>query len=219
MERILHQVWVGPYPMPAREQNFVHAFATRGDFQHRLWTNDTIPAMPAAVQERFDWRMQQKDYAFAADIARIYVVWLFGGIYLDVDTEMKLGFDGLEVDAMKGIFRHHQDGDPTFSNDFLGMSKGHPLGEYLLRTMVTPAYDFGPHWLGYAVKSYLGLSKDAPHADVRKALYAVGMMYIPSGLDEAQGTGITPWNFRFQNHSLYSWSAENRKRFEAGEAK
>lgn len=218
MEKALHQVWVGPYRVPAREQGFIEQMKrTHPGFTHTLWTDRAVPALPDFLQERYDWRMSLADYAFAADILRVFVIWSVGGIYLDVDTETLEGLAAVEVGAIKGVFRHHGDNDLTFSNDFMGLERNHPLGEYLLSTMKSPAYDFGPHWLGKTVRAYVGLPVFAGHAAVRQALEQRGILYLPSGETEAEGTGLRPWNRMFRNRSLFSWSDENRAKFKRGD--
>lgn len=218
MERIIHQIWVGPYPMPSRERGYVDGMRSmHPDFSHRLWTDENLPAMPPFLQERYSWRMSLKDYAFAADIARVYLTWLLGGIYLDVDTEVGRGFDGMDVSRWDGMFRHHEETDHTFSNDFIGLSKGHPLGWFMLQSMAAPAYDFGPHWLAYTVRSWLGLEKEADQQRTRAALVSKRMLYMPSRIEDAERLGSDAWNGRFNNRALFSWSDENRKRFANGE--
>lgn len=217
MQRIIHQVWVGPYRMPTRESGFVRRMRElHPTHEHRLWTSPNLPAMPPFLQERFDWRISQRDYAFAADIVRVYVVWLFGGVYFDVDTEPIRSVEPLcaGVDA---LFRHHAEGDTTFSNDFIGLRKGHPLGWYLLESMKAPAYDFGPHWLGATVKRYCTLPMNATHQAVKAALAHRNMRYVPSARDHTPDPHEPIWYDHFRNHALFSWSDENRARFARGE--
>lgn len=223
MERIIHQVWVGPYPMPARECSYVEKMKTKHPtFIHYLWTDANLPAFPPFLKERFDWRMSRKDYAFAANTVRAYVIWLFGGIYLDVDTDIGTGFDGIPVDASDGMFRHHGPDDFTFSSDFLGLAKGHPLGWYLCENQRAPAYAFHPHWFGEMVRKYVGLEKNASHELLREKLAALNILYMPSTREHALSTGVPeadPWEGHFWNKALFSWSKDNRARFERGEVR
>lgn len=173
--------------------------------------------MPDFLEERFLLRMKNKDYAFAADILRVFVIYTFGGIYFDIDTDTERGFKGISIEKFDGCFRHHENSDPTMSNDFVGMSANHPLGKYLISTMRAPAYDFGPHWLGYNVKDYLKVDRNAPHAETRKALESINMLYMPSNKDETDGLPLDVWEGHFHNRALYSWSKEGRELFERGE--
>jgi hypothetical protein len=202
--------------MPKRETAFVERMRTvNASWEHTLWTSDNLPSMPDHIGERFHWRMQQHDFAFAVDILRVYVVWAFGGVYLDVDTETKEGFEGMHIEDHDGVFRHHQEVDKSFSNDFLGFTKGHAVGSHLLELIQAPHYDYGPHWLGFNVKRYLGLSVEAPHADVRSKLAEQNMLYVPSAQEDGPDQP-TYWYKHFGNASLYSWSKEARERFASG---
>lgn len=219
MQKIIHQIWVGPYRMPKREAAWVEGMRNlHPDYEHHLWTDKNLPAIDVPhIKERVEWRMAQTDYALASDILRIYLVWKMGGIYMDVDTEPRQGLTGLDVGRLNGIFRHHYDQDLTLSNDFGGMEAGHPIGEFMLSTMVAPAYDFGPHWYGYTLRRYLGLPPDASHAMVRPALEALGMLYMPSGATDGGAVADDYWYRRFGNGALFSWSTENRAKFATGD--
>lgn len=220
MQKIIHQVWVGPYQMPARERGYVELMKTRHpDFTHYLWTDNNLPALPPFLHERFMWRMNRKDYAFAANTLRVYVIWLFGGIYLDVDTDIGTGFTGMPVESVDGFFRHHGNNDLTFSSDFLGLSKGHPLGWFMLENQRAPAYAFHPHWFGEITRKYFGLDKTAPHNVIREKLDSINIMYMPSSKKQATETGAPDrdhWDGHFWNRALFSWSKENREKFEKG---
>jgi mannosyltransferase OCH1-like enzyme len=82
--------------------------------------------------ERFDidssvWVKQafeQKKYAFAADYIRLYAVYNYGGIYLDMDVEIVKPFDDLlDADIMLAI--EHEEFEGIEAGCF-GAEKGHP---------------------------------------------------------------------------------------------
>ena len=222
MQRIIHQVWVGPYPMPKREQGYVQRMReAHPEFWHRLWTDENLhrmpELMPAAVLERFNWRMSIRDYAFAADILRIWLVYSMGGVYVDVDTDVREGFAGIPIRERSLVFRHHEERDTTLSNDFLGMEAHHPLGARLLGHIQAPAYVFGPHWLGASVREFYGLPPEAPHAELRACLEGAGGLYMTSDERDEERLGRRSWTRHFHNAALFSWSDDNRRRFAAGE--
>ncbi len=209
IDRLLHQIWVGPYRMPVREQAFVDRMRrTNPGWQHVLWNNNNLPPLTGHAKQQFDWRMSLGDYAFAADILRIALLHDFGGVYVDVDTEPKATLSGF-LPQCAAMFRHHGPDDLTLSNDFIAFRRGHPLAKFLLSTMAQPAYCFDPSWLGREVRAWMGMPITANHADTKSALQVHNIAYIPS----------TVWARSFTNHALYSWSPENRERFAKGDYK
>jgi hypothetical protein len=161
--------------------------------------------------------MSQREYAFAADVLRVAAVYAIGGIYLDVDTEPLREITDLHLDSFAAVFRHHRDHDLTLSSDFIGMTAGHPLGACLLESMRAPAYDFGPHWLGYTVRSFFELARDAGHAQLRAAFNTECMRYMPSDEGDAERLQDVSWTKYFANHALFSWHPDNVKKFASGD--
>jgi hypothetical protein len=216
--RTIHQVWVGPYRIPERERSFVDGVRRLNpDWDHVLWTDANLPSLDGDALHQFRWRMSLRDYAFAADILRVWVVHALGGLYLDADTECVRPIDTL-ITSFDAVFRHHGPDDLTLSNDFMGMTAGHPLGSYLLTTMAPPAYCFDPSWLGKHVRAWVGLPENAPHDPTLRAVTPLGIGYLPSA--PCQRCPTSPrltWSDMFVNHSLFSWSEENRKKFESGD--
>lgn len=208
MQRTIHQIWVGPYRMPTRERRLVEGMqSTNPTWKHVLWTDSNLPTMPDHIRERFDHRMAEQEYAFAADVLRPFVVHEFGGMYFDVDTECLHPIDTLHFHEWSGVFVHHGPADPTMPNGYFGLSAGHPLGAHLCDLLKTPAYEFGPHWLGYSVREFLGLDKEASHEATAWAMRGHNMLHISSQLLYKA----------FRDYALFSWSKENKERFKSGD--
>lgn len=208
MQRTIHQIWVGPYRMPTRERRLVEGMqSTNPTWKHVLWTDSNLPTMPDHIRERFDHRMAEQEYAFAADVLRPFVVHEFGGMYFDVDTECLRTMDDLGFSDRSGVFIHHGVTDPTMPNGYFGLAASHPLGAHLCGLLRAPAYEFGPHWLGYSVRGFLGLGKSASHDATASALSAQNMLHMPS---------LQFYQF-FRDYALFSWSKENKERFKSGD--
>ena len=87
MEKIIHQIWVGEYEMPNKEKYFLERCKKiNPDFIHILWTNENLPILPEKVQAHCDYFTAKKDYAFVADVLRVYLIHEYGGLYIDLDT-------------------------------------------------------------------------------------------------------------------------------------
>lgn len=217
IERLIHQIWLGPHHMPKREVGFVRQMkAMHPGFDHLMWSDGNLPPMSENVRECYDWRMARKDYAFAADILRCVVVHLHGGIYFDVDVEPRLGLAGMDLDTISGWFHHQFAGDYALSNDCFALAKGFPLGGLLLSKFRHPEYDFGPHWMGDCLRTYCGLSRDHDHATVRARARSLGILYMPSAVCQPGGKENEVWETRFYHHALYSWHPDNAKKIAEG---
>ena len=89
--KIIHYCWLSGDPIPANYQRCMDTWKKQlPDYELVLW--DT---------QRFDinstpWTKQALDvklYACAADYIRLYAVYHFGGIYIDMDIEVLKPFD------------------------------------------------------------------------------------------------------------------------------
>ena len=99
--KIIHYCWLSGEPIPWQlqicmaswkkylpEYEFVMWDTQRFDINSLLWTKQAFEA---------------KKYAFAADYIRLYAVYTYGGIYLDMDVEVRQPFDFLlDEDCMLG---------------------------------------------------------------------------------------------------------------------
>ena len=99
--KIIHYCWLSGEPIPWQlqicmaswkkylpEYEFMMWDTQRFDINSLLWTKQAFEA---------------KKYAFAADYIRLYAVYTYGGIYLDMDVEVRHPFDFLlDEDCMLG---------------------------------------------------------------------------------------------------------------------
>lgn len=209
MEKIIHQIWVGPYEMPDREKEFVRIVREKHPgFAHELWTNSNLPELPEKVKTLFDSFERQKDYAHQADVLRIFLVAKYGGLYLDVDFKCNEGFENTDFFDYSELFCYHGGTDYTMPNGFFGGTKDSPMMKHLLENVDAGKGGwYGPSWLGDTVKSYFGLNRETPHSELIPHLDRSKIKYLLfHELEEKY----------FRHHALYSWSPENKKNFEEG---
>ncbi len=209
MEKIIHQIWVGPYEMPTREQNFIKELKKKNpNWEHVLWKNNNLPTLPENIQVLFDQFEKQKDYAHQADILRIYLVKEYGGLYMDVDFKCSNGFDGSNFEKYDGLFCYHGGNDYTMPNGIFGSSKNSDIINYLTDLVnIKNGGWYGPSWLGDSVKKFLNLSRETSHNVVEKELKKRNYLYFL--FPELERNYI-------RHHALYSWSPENKRNFESG---
>lgn len=88
MTPIIHQIWIGPEKMPIRERYFIRDVKLKNpSWNYILWTDSNLPVMPHNIKKVYDFFGEAKQYAYQADVLRIFLIKEYGGIYLDVDFE------------------------------------------------------------------------------------------------------------------------------------
>jgi|LauGreSBDMM110SN_4_FD.fasta_scaffold47131_3 mannosyltransferase OCH1-like enzyme len=209
MEKIIHQIWVGPYEMPNREKDFVERMKLMNpDWDHILWTDENLPELPDAIKRRCNMFFSQKDYVHAADVLRVFLVNKFGGIYLDVDFNPVSPLSQSGITEHEAVFFCHGGEDYTMPNQCFGSSKNSEISEYLLSQISSDFGGwYGPSWLGETVKKYIKVPYETDHGTVGEKLKEKNIGYMSySELEE-----------KYCKHkSLYSWSPENKRNFEEG---
>lgn len=89
----IHYVWVGTAPIPERDQQFIkHWQELNPGFTIKRWTEKDIdtkkyPLVAKAINE--------KRWALASDIIRMYAIYTEGGFYFDTDVELLKPLDDL----------------------------------------------------------------------------------------------------------------------------
>ena len=89
--KIIHCCWLSSNPIPETLQAYMASWKKfLPDYELILWNFERFPKSQSKwVSDAFD----KKKYAFAADYIRIYALYNYGGIYLDMDVEVLKSFD------------------------------------------------------------------------------------------------------------------------------
>lgn len=89
--KIIHYCWLSNDPVPENLQKYINNWKeVLPEYKFMLWNFDKFP------KDRSMWvadAFECKKYAFAADYIRLYAVYSYGGIYLDMDVEVLKKFD------------------------------------------------------------------------------------------------------------------------------
>lgn len=91
--KIIHYCWLSDDPIPENLKKCMdswHKFLP--DYEFMLWDRNRFDL------DKVLWTKQafeSKKYAFAADYIRLYAVYTYGGIYMDMDVEVVRSFDPL----------------------------------------------------------------------------------------------------------------------------
>jgi len=134
--RIIHQCWIGPKPMPARETQWCARMALiNPTWQHRLHGNELFdryrddPYVKTMME-------RQMALAFVADRLRVLLLRDEGGIYLDADCQPIRPLDSLgiwdrpDLDFVAGLRSPHRNevalhrGVALVDNHFMASTKG-----------------------------------------------------------------------------------------------
>jgi mannosyltransferase OCH1-like enzyme len=159
IEKILHQVWVGPYKMPKHIREFTEEMkAAHNEFQYVLWTDSNIPPLPDNLLKIYHSMLHP---ATQCDLLRIYLCYIYGGFYLDVDWKLvdnKRGLNQINLDQdLDAVFIYHE--SPTsddVSNGVMGAKKSSKLFQFLLENIKYENQWLGPNWLAQMLKQYFG---------------------------------------------------------------
>lgn len=121
--KIVHYCWLSSDIVPADLQKYMNSWKEKlSDYEFVLWNFERFGINTSVwVNQAFE----AKKYAFAADFIRLYAVYNYGGIYLDMDVEVIKSFDELlNNDIMIG---YEDDKTKFIEAGCFGAKKGHPF--------------------------------------------------------------------------------------------
>lgn len=99
--KIIHYCWLSDDPIPSEMNKFMSSWNRfLPDYEFKLWNLNRFDINSSKwAKEAFE----NKKYAFAADYIRLYALYHFGGIYMDMDVEVLKNIDEyLQLDTMIG---------------------------------------------------------------------------------------------------------------------
>jgi len=91
--KIIHYCWLSNDPIPEILQRYMKTWKEKlSSYEFILWD---FKRFDINISNWVKQAFEAKKYAFAADFIRLYAVYNFGGIYLDMDIEVLKPFDDL----------------------------------------------------------------------------------------------------------------------------
>lgn len=153
IQPLIHQIWVGNKKRPKQWMDTWK----NSDMDYALWTEKEIDGFELKNRDKYDFYMAVKDYAGAADVARVEIVHEYGGVFMDADSVRLKPIEELleKTDFLAGI-----EYDDRIANGIIGATKGHPiLAEYIRRigtatVIEPPCYTIGGTMLTSCVDWY-----------------------------------------------------------------
>lgn len=118
------------------------------DFQYRLWTDEDLEAM---VRESFPWffpiYQRYPRAIYRADAGRYMILYLYGGIYIDMDMEVLRSFYERLATDRPSIVESPFPNVEAHQNSLMASPPRHPFWLEVLRDMASMASVFHDHVL------------------------------------------------------------------------
>lgn len=142
--KVIHYIWLSGSPKERTARKCIATWRKKlPDYEIREWTAADFheDELPVFVREAIG----KKKWAFAADYLRLYVLYRYGGIYLDSDVYVRKSFDGFLGHSFFSFMEVHGDEWKTLVDEkgfskseeyvpgcciqaaILGAEPGHPL--------------------------------------------------------------------------------------------
>jgi len=89
--KIIHYIWLGGKPIPEKDQSFIEGWKKlHPDYEFKLWNESNVDLNAC---EYIKEAVKHKKWSFISDYIRAYVLYNYGGIYIDTDVELMKPFD------------------------------------------------------------------------------------------------------------------------------
>lgn len=120
--KIIHYCWLSDDPIPDELKKCMKSWKVKlPDYKFMLWNFDRFP------KEKSQWVKEAfiaKKYAFAADYIRLYALYNYGGIYMDMDVEVLKSFNPLL--KLNTMLCHENSNDGRLEVATFGVEKHSP---------------------------------------------------------------------------------------------
>lgn len=125
-KKIIHQIWLGS-PVEGVIQEFVEqwkVFCAQHGWEYKLWTDADIKMLDFYNADLYNSAI---NFGMKSDIARLEILYIFGGFYVDIDCQpLTLFNELLKFDFVVGL-QPLSTGFLQLSNAFLGASAHNAL--------------------------------------------------------------------------------------------
>lgn len=124
--KVIHYCWFGKNTMPRLNQRCIESWKrVLPDYELRLWNEDNFNVnINQFVKEAYE----MKKWAFVTDYVRLYVLYNYGGIYMDTDVEVLKRLDPFLIHSAFSGF----ESEGYIPTGIMGAEKGNKWIEYLL---------------------------------------------------------------------------------------
>lgn len=159
IENNIHQIWVGNKRIPShikKHMNDVKEY--HKDFNYYFWDDDNLPELPENLKDIYN---NYEQPAIKADLLRMYIVYKFGGIYLDADFKTINGLYSISYKECDGFISYNNSyGMSALANSIFGFKKNNPILQYMIDNITKKNQWIGPNWWSQIICKYLELNCD-----------------------------------------------------------
>lgn len=137
---LIHFIWLGS-PLPEKMMKIIETWKKlHPTWTVKIWTDEDVPFFELQNREAFD---KSINFGEKSDIFRYEILYLFGGIYADVDFECLQPFDSLHqsCEFYVGLHRDNQ----VIHNSIIGARRGHPIIKACIDNLRTSLADHDPY--------------------------------------------------------------------------
>jgi len=164
--KIIHNVWVGPNPLPEAEKSYIQSWKKHHpDWHFMFWGNNEIKKLEIHNACQQALHHSRNVYALQADIIRLIAVNTFGGFYIDTDIECFKNIDNLLHQKIEFIGLRPHRGN-WITNAFFGSIKNSAIltnaisNINLTRQLEANQNYFGPAFLTRNVREGFNFTKN-----------------------------------------------------------
>lgn len=178
MEKNIHQIWLGEKKIPKHIKEWMDEIKNaHPNFNYFFWNDSNIPTMPDDLKQVYN---SLEHPAMKSDLLRVYVLYLYGGIYLDADYKLIGNINELECFSSNNEYIVYEKKDKVedFCNSLLISKKGSKFITYALSTIKIPGMWLGPHWHAQCIYEYFHLPKFCSYKEIINKCNENGFKYI-----------------------------------------
>ena len=141
---IIHYCWFGDQQIPEQQKKYIKSWKElMPNFKIKKWNEENFDITCLKFTKQ---AYAEKKYAFVSDVARLWILYNYGGIYFDTDVELLRNIDYI---VNQGPFMaceyNQQNHEPIVSlvNPGLGMAfyKKHPILKEILDIYATKNFN------------------------------------------------------------------------------
>jgi mannosyltransferase OCH1-like enzyme len=123
--KIAHFVWFGWDPLGSYEEDNIADFQNlHPDWEINLWSPNNLPPMTQAVRTVFEAKLNP---IHRSNIARLLVIWNYGGLYADCDFRWQKNIDALCDRELLLCEAWSVEGNPWIGNYLFAAEARHPF--------------------------------------------------------------------------------------------
>jgi hypothetical protein len=214
MEKIIHQIWLGPYSIPSKEKEFSNKIKEiHPSWDYIFWNNENLPKLPLELQELVSHFEKNKKWVNIADLYRYYIIAEYGGLYIDCDYGILNSLDSLQLEKYEGFLPLHFNVGETICNSVFGFNKNHKIIKYIVEQLYKVEYHndwVGPHFFGKHLKNSIGFKDDDIDCIIDRKLSEMNIKTIHS-------RGEFKAKYMIHHYS-YNWHPLNQQKLKINES-